>query len=292
MHPDGLPDGWAIRPATTDDSDELLALVHACDIVAIGFPDFDSGDVAVGLSGPASVVVRAPDGRLMGWGFLENSSVGPRDFVEVYVQPEGGLPAQRPLLAYLLDRVQERGHYARAGAVPTETQWIASLEAAGFEFIKQYARMRIDLPAAADPGDIEIRPVRQDELATFHEVIETAFVDTMDHQERTYEQWWARFIEGQPVNWDEFLAAVVDGQIAGVLQSRGEAFVQYLAVLREFRRRGIGKALLAAAFKIYADKGHKEAGLGVDLANPTEAIKVYTDVGMTPAYQANNYERR
>ena len=41
----------------------------------------------------------------------------------------------------------------------------------------------------------------------------------------------------------------------------------------------------------YLANGRVSAGLGVDLANPTEAIRLYTGVGMRAAYQANIYER-
>jgi len=84
--------------------------------------------------------------------------------------------------------------------------------------------------------------------------------------------------------------AVVDGQIVGALQTKGEGWIQNLAVLREHRRRGIGRALLAAAFTIFTGKGLTEAGLGVDMANPTQAVKLYTGIGMTPAYRSNIYQ--
>ena len=70
-----------------------------------------------------------------------------------------------------------------------------------------------------------------------------------------------------------------------------EAWVKNLAVLREHRRRGLGEALLRHAFAVYAGKGRAKVGLGVDLANPTEAIRLYHAVGMTAAYEADIYER-
>jgi ribosomal protein S18 acetylase RimI-like enzyme len=292
-----LPSGWTIRPTTSEDAADLLALVHASDMVAVGFADFDPADVAEALKGPASVVATGPAGEIMAWGYLENSTGGERDFLEVYVHPEGGLPAQRPLLAHMSAVIRERGNNARAGAIPTEVEWIASLENAGFAFLKQYARMQIKLPAHIEPvPGVEVRQVTQEELESFYGIIETAFQDTPDYQPKSFEQWLARYVEDRSIDWDEWLVAVVDGQLAGALQSKAveqdiEGWVQNLAVLREFRKRGVGRALLAEAFAIYARKGYPEAGLGVDLANPTEAIKLYTGVGMTPAYRANIYEQ-
>jgi ribosomal protein S18 acetylase RimI-like enzyme len=53
----------------------------------------------------------------------------------------------------------------------------------------------------------------------------------------------------------------------------------------------VGEALLRRAFATYAAKGRTHAGLGVDLANPTEAARLYRAVGMTPMYEANIYQR-
>ncbi len=292
-----LPSGWAIRPTTSEDAPDLLALVHASDMVAVGFADFDPSDVKLALEGPVSVVATGPAGEIMGWGYLDNATDGPRDFVEVYVHPEGGLPAQRPLLAHMTAAVKERGKNARAGAIPTELAWIASIEDAGFTFLKQYARMQITLPVALEPAPgVEVRPVTQEELPAFYGIIDTAFRDTPDYRPTSYEQWLSRYVGERHVDWDEWLVALVDGQLAGALQSKAsegdpEGWVQNLAVLREFRKRGVGRSLLAAAFQIYSTKGYPQAGLGVDLANPTEAIRLYTGVGMTPAYRANIYEQ-
>jgi mycothiol synthase len=68
-------------------------------------------------------------------------------------------------------------------------------------------------------------------------------------------------------------------------------WVKNLAVLRAYRRRGVGEALLRRAFATYAGKGRTRAGLGVDLANPTQAARLYRAVGMHPLYDANIYQR-
>jgi mycothiol synthase len=49
--------------------------------------------------------------------------------------------------------------------------------------------------------------------------------------------------------------------------------------------------LLRRAFAVYAAKGRDTAGLGVDLANPTQAVRLYRAVGMRPLYEANIYQR-
>jgi mycothiol synthase len=313
-----LPAGWTTRRPTLDDVPAILAVVHASDIAAVGHPDFSPEDVREALTAPNvdpgrdSWLAVDPAGEVVAWAYLENQSRGEREFVEVYVHPEKGLPAQAPLLARQLDRVAERAvefGYAkmqvRAGAIPTEQRWIATLTATGFQFVKRFARMRRPLagvpadPPPPPPGT-QIRPVRSSdeaEMRLFHRILDTAFRDTPDYQPRTYEQWREAVAALPSVAWDEWFLATVDGEPAGILQSadqaldQNEGWVKNLAVLREYRRRGVGAALLARAFACYAGKRREHAGLGVDLSNPTEAARLYYAMGMTPSYEADIFER-
>jgi mycothiol synthase len=311
-----LPPGWSTRRPTLADVPEILALVHASDVAAIGAPDFTAEEVREVLTAPHTDLTRdcwlALDaaGAIVGWAYPNNASGRDRDFIEVYVWPERGVPALRPLLALLLARVAERGrefghrpYQVRAGAVPTERPWIAALTEAGFAFLKRHARMTLslkDAPTTAPepaPG-VTVRPVRPDEaeLRRFHATIEEAFRDS-DHPATDYETWLARRAQESSIAYDEWFVGEVDGEWAGVLQSSdvgaedNAGWVRALAVLRPYRRRGVGEALLRRAFAAYAAKGRAEAGLGVDLANPTRAARLYRAVGMRPLYEADIYQR-
>jgi ribosomal protein S18 acetylase RimI-like enzyme len=96
-------------------------------------------------------------------------------------------------------------------------------------------------------------------------------------------------------HWDEWFVAEVDGEMAGVLQSYtsdepDEGWVKRLAVLRAYRKRGLGEALLRRAFAAYVANGRTTAGLGVDMENPTRAIRLYLAVGLTPLYETDIFE--
>jgi mycothiol synthase len=178
------------------------------------------------------------------------------------------------------------------------------LAGAGFAFLKQHARMAMSLAgvsavAPEPPAGITVRPLDaadEAELRRFHATIEAAFVDT-DHLATDFATWHRRVVEESSVSFDEWFVGEVDGVWAGVLQSSdstredGEGWVKYLAVLRPYRRRGVGEALLRRAFAAYASKGLTQAGLGVDLANPTRAARLYRAVGMTPKNEADIYQR-
>jgi mycothiol synthase len=312
-----LPPGWSVRRPTLDDVPEILKLVHASDLASVGEPDFTAEEVREMLTAPNTDMATDcwltldADGAVVGWAYPHNATGEPRDFIEVYVWPERGVPALRPLLALMLRRVAERavrfGHdrYAvRAGAIPTEQPWIDALTDAGFAFLKRHARMTLPLagfsPAPPEPpAGITVRPVRPDddaEMRRFHATIEEAFRDS-DHRATSYETWREQLAAETSVAYDEWFVGFVDGEWAGVLQSSdvgvadNGGWVKALATLRPYRRRGVGGALLRTAFAAHAAKGRKETGLGVDLANPTEAARLYRSVGMQPLYEANIYQR-
>jgi mycothiol synthase len=311
-----LPQGWTIRRPTLDDAPAILAMVHASDLAAVGEADFTADEVREALTDSGTDPTRDcwvsldETGTIVGWAYPRNETGRDRDFIEVYVWPERGLPAQRPLLSLLMERVAERaaefGHQVytvRAGAVPTEKAYVAALTDAGFVFSRQHARMRMALdgvPATPPepPAGVTIRPVRPDDEADmrrFHAVIEEAFRDT-DHLSVDYPT-WRRQVDREPTKtWNEWLVAEAGGEVAGVLQSADgepdEGWVKRLAVARTHRQQGIGEALLRHAFAVYAGNGRCRAGLGVDMQNPTRAIRLYLAVGMTPLYQADIFETK
>ncbi|WP_203786119.1 GNAT family N-acetyltransferase [Paractinoplanes rishiriensis] len=310
-----LPEGWTLRRPTLDDVTEILALAHASDVASVGAPDYTAEEVREALTEPNTDMTRDSwvaldgDGAIVGWAYPHNADGGPRDFADIYVWPERGLPAMRPLLALMMDRMSERaaelGHdpyEVRAGAIPTEQPYIDALTDAGFVFLKQHARMQMSLagvsptPPAPPPG-VTVRTVRSDdetEMRRFHEVIATAFRDS-DHQAPGYDDWRKQVDNATSNSFDEWFVAEVDGEVVGALQSSdsgaedNEGWVTRLATLRAYRKKGVGAALLRQAFAVYAGKGRIHAGLGVDLANPTEAARLYYAVGMTPLYRANVY---
>lgn len=311
-----LPAGWSARRPTLDDIPAILAVVHASDTFAVGYPDFDDEDVRSALTAPFvdpardSWLVTDPDGTAVAWSILANPSGVGREWVDVLVDPDRGADLRAPLLARLLERVAERAAErglpaltARTGVYAPETRWAGELAEAGFTRIKRYIRMSrtfADLPAEpAPPPGVTVRPLRADDendLRLFHRIYDTAFRDTPDHDPLDFER-WRDLLPSYGKVWDEWLLAEVDGEPAGALQSSDQAldqdlgWVRTLSVLPAYRRRGVGAALLRRAFAIYAAKGRTGAGLGVDLANPTAPVTLYRSVGLVEERWTDMYER-
>ncbi len=312
-----LPPGWLLRPPTLADVSEILAVVHASDIAAVGEADFTTEEVVEILTAPHhdperdSWVALDPDGKIVGWAYIDNPLLAERENFDAYVHPASGREAHPALLDEVVRRVAQRAAergldslVARGGAIASEETYVSLLRDRGFAFVKRYARMRRaltgPLPDPEAPDGVVVRPVRHEddaELRAFHDVLDVAFRDTPDYLPSTYEAYRERLAAMPSIEWDEWFVAEVDGAVAGILQSSGqvaeqeEGWVKYLAVRREHRARGLGRVLLLTAFRVYAAKGREAVGLGVDTTNPTGAYRLYESVGMSPVYEADIYER-
>src|SRR5919112_1095656 len=106
-----LPHGWTLRRPTLDDVPQILELVHASDVAAVGEPDYTAEDVREMLTAPNTdmaedcwVVVDA-DGVIVGWAYPHNESGRFSDSTEVYACPRPGVPVGRPPPALRLVRV-------------------------------------------------------------------------------------------------------------------------------------------------------------------------------------------
>ena len=79
---------------------------------------------------------------------------------------------------------------------------------------------------------------------------------------------------------EDLMLAVADGRIVGgaFLIDAGEIWVDKLAVAREFRHRGIARALLQTAFVRSFDRGYAWTSLSTDSGHG--ALSLYERIGM------------
>ncbi|MBO9710863.1 MAG: GNAT family N-acetyltransferase [Caulobacter sp.] len=81
------------------------------------------------------------------------------------------------------------------------------------------------------------------------------------------------------------LAVDGDGVLAGVAQSWTSGFVKDLVVAEGWRRRGLGAALLRAAFVAFHARGAAFVDLKVEADNPWGAERLYRREGMMDVVQ-------
>jgi mycothiol synthase len=195
------------------------------------------------------------------------------------------------LLEWAERRASELGGRLFSGAWDTHESLRATLEERGFRVVRHGYRMEIDLaeppPPPVWPDGIEVRTFRPGDERVFHAVQEEAFEDVWEPVRSSFEEWEHWFLGSSPrFAPDLWFLALAGHEPAGVSVCHprpaepGVGWVGELGVLRPWRRRGLGRALLLQAFRAFRERGFARAALGVDAESLTGANRLYESAGM------------
>ena len=130
------------------------------------------------------------------------------------------------------------------------------------------------------PADVTLRASRPADHDDALEMFERAFSEWEDRVANAPATWRALVTEREGFQPEDLMLAVAGDRIVGgaFLIDAGEIWVDKIAVVREFRHRGIARALLQTAFVRSFDRGYRWTSLSTDSA--TGALSVYERVGM------------
>jgi GNAT superfamily N-acetyltransferase len=136
----------------------------------------------------------------------------------------------------------------------------------------------------------------QDEQATYR-ADEEAAEDKGYHDPLSYEGWVKRMrMDQESFDPDLWFLACQDSEIAGVAlnlyhKESDTGWVDHLGVRRDWRKRGIGKALLLHSFGEFYKRGICRIKLSVDSKSLTNAPRLYESVGMKTVQQYHIYRK-
>src|SRR3954454_9997947 len=288
-----LPDGYTSRSATEDDAEAILAVGVARDSADVGHPDWSLDDVREEMAeGDEALVVCDPAGTVVAFGFLDGGLARPN------VHPEA---TGRGIGTWLREQLEARARAAGTtelrqdvfGANDAARELLAN---AGYEVTQLYWRLMRDLdgtePQPNWPDGAQPRPysVGDDDQAA-HALVEDAFADIPGNVSHGFDEWRSRAFGAQ---FAPDLATVA-GDMAGVALAErwdgGGGYLSYLAVARDWRGRGLGRALLQATLRNFADAGLKRAVLSVNGRNES-ATRLYRDAGLTDEFRADRLVKR
>jgi mycothiol synthase len=307
-----LPPGFTSRPATPNDLHEVAALLEAWELAHFGETDaarsevqFEWGATWVDLERDTRLI-RNADGELAA--YAEHATPDPAHRFEVFgpVHPrfEG-----RGLGSAILDWAEaqtrsrlESGSVTRLwnSAPAGDAGAVRLLEAYGYEPIRTFRQLAIDLDASFDagpvPDGVTVRPfvAAEDGPAAFA-AMNAAFATHFGHWEESFEDWRAQ--QQAEETWDPTLGFVAElgGEIVGFSNNgviEGTGHVHELGVVPKKQGRGIGRALLRHSFAMFAARGIHKSRLGVDTENVTGAFELYRSVGMVPVREHLVFEKR
>jgi mycothiol synthase len=296
-----LPETVAVRPATTDDAEQVAELLRAIEIAMRGWTIVGAGDMLdwwrlVDL--PSASWIFEEEGRLLAAGMLITMRAD-GDFWG-FVRPDA---KGRGLGTALLERAEAaaRTHgkpTLHAGAYGDDRDAASLLTGRGYRDVRHYFTMRIDLDDAPEPAWPEgIRPdtVAYDEARAFKDALDEAFQEEWGWEPMDFDEWKRLRLDAPDTDLGLWFVARDGDEIAATARCDadrwGGGWVGAIGVRPAWRKRGLGLALLQHAFSEFHRRGTRTVRLGVDAQNPTGATRLYERAGMRVETEDVVYER-
>ncbi|HEU0302940.1 MAG TPA: GNAT family N-acetyltransferase [Gaiellaceae bacterium] len=294
-----LPEGVSYRPLTRDDAGLVAELVaedeRSMGLAArIGESDVQAWWIRTNLEEDSWLLEEG--GRTIAVGWMEvHDGVA---FGGSGVRPGAkGRGLGTWLLAAQEERAWELGaarlHQHTMAADPSVGALMASR---GYREARRHYEMAIELDAEPSPPELPnglaVDTFREEEAREFHDAMAEAFADEWGFVSMPFEQWWEMRGGDDHSLWfvvreGERIAAYARCE-AG---RHGGGFVGMLGVRGDWRKRGLGRALLLHAFRVFWERGITRVTLGVDSENPTGATRLYESVGMHVESESVTFEK-
>lgn len=301
-----------IRPPTMDDLETVFELMKACQQEDMGQVDMtledlrtDWTDVDFDIQRDAWLLF-TPENKLVGFGGIWNQQHS-HLYNENNVHPDyRGQGIGSRILQMCETRAREHIALAPADVRVVLNSWTIStneaakriLERENFTIARHFFRMMIEMneapPEPCWPENIKVRTfVKGQDNKRIFEADEEAFSDHWGHVAGVQADWEHHTIERASFDPSLWFLAMDGEEIAGFAMCRNEmpqhGWVGTLGVRRNWRKQGLGLALLQQAFGEFYRRGQPKVGLGVDASSLTGAVRLYEKAGMKAVLQFDRY---
>lgn len=314
---------FTLRPGRLEDLEQAVPMFNLSSQKMIGADEFEMQEYiaewtspTINLEGDTRVAV-TPDGKVLGvievW---NNTPPHVQNWIWARVHPEyEGQGIGTALMEWAEARAREKLVLAepdtrvimRTGTLAVNTTAKELFDAVGYTGIRHSFTMErvMDTPPEPPviPKGIVIRPIiAPAEYEEIHRVDQEAFRDHWGHVDQPFEETFAQlmhFIQESGKHDPALWFVAMDGdRMAGISLCRLVAnadpesgWVDTLAVRKEYRKHGVGLALLLHSFREFSQRGQRKAQLGVDSGNLTGALRLYQRAGMHVLRQFDLYEK-
>jgi ribosomal protein S18 acetylase RimI-like enzyme len=157
------------------------------------------------------------------------------------------------------------------------------------------------IPPLRLPAGLEIRRARPEHFRAIWEAEREAFQDAWGYTpwpEENYQRFLG-FPHYDPALWrvawdgDQVAGMVLNfvNAVENAVLGRSRGYTEDIAVRRPWRRRGVASALLADSLRALQALGLKEAALTVDAESPSQALRLYENLGFRTILEWTFYRR-
>jgi ribosomal protein S18 acetylase RimI-like enzyme len=184
-------------------------------------------------------------------------------------------------------------HIFQSIASESEKDWISVLTNEGYRIFRCGFRMvrpnLENIPDLPFPEGIEVRPAKPEHYRAIINAWNEACKDMRAQIPISDEDF--KWLQESPIfnpslwliTWhnDEVIGTVLNfiDERENIEYKRKRGHVELISVKREWRGRGIAKAMIAQSFRLLKEYGMTEASLGVDAENPSGALHLYEKMG-------------
>ena len=307
-----LPEGYEVRASTWDDRTDIAELVRRYDVRDGALSDFTADDLTELWHRPHlemekdTWLVSSAD-LVAGYGMFWHSE--PHAVMSGFgvVDPDHcrkgiGLFLARSIRERVAEMATEleRELTLRIFAEVTDPPARELLTDLGMKPVRRHYTMLIDLGDVAafetePPYGIELRTCAPGDERIAHEVFEESFAEHWGHNRESFEDWSNGITSRDDYDPSLWWLAWEGDDPAGVLigQNAGDlGWIAILGVLRPWRGKGLGAAMLRTSFAEFKRRGLSQVGLGVDASNETGAVALYERVGMHVAKGYETFEEK
>jgi mycothiol synthase len=297
-----LPEGLLARPPVPDDAAAVFELYATCEAMVQGEPDVELDDIVADWRRPSFDLGSDAVLVLEGGTLVAEAEVFKGRRAEVAVHPHS---RNRGIGSALLDwtrrRASEVGSTMVGQTTPDADEAARELfRANGYEpmWSSWVLSYEIDGPPAPPelPDGYSFRPfeIGRDDREVY-EVVERAFGEWPDREPYAYGDWRALTVETE--RFDPTLQIVIarGDAIVGTASTsdpgpQSDGWVHQLAVAREHRGLGLGRALLQRSFALFHEQGKTSVQLSTD--SRTGALGLYEHVGMRVVRSYTHHAKR
>jgi mycothiol synthase len=151
------------------------------------------------------------------------------------------------------------------------------------------------------PEGVEVREVKPEHYHAIWHAEAEAFLDHWG-AEPIDEEDYPRWLDQTPFQPHLWRVAWDGDEVVGMVRNyideesnarfnRKRGYTEDISVRRQWRRKGVARALIARSFVVHKEQGMTEAALSVDTENPNGALQLYESMGFEVTKRGAAYRK-